>query len=168
VRWRGEANGFALLHAGHDAWRFLPGRPRHERLLALSPDLLLVIDLVLGAGRHRVRSALHLHPDLPSSVGLEVIPRGGTASTALVPLHERFNQTREMTEWAVEADAELPWLGGFALAPGGVADDWRLDFEAGEVCARVAGFELRWRVSSSVRGAPVTVRAFEAGARSAT
>jgi uncharacterized heparinase superfamily protein len=168
VRWRGEANGFALLHAGHDAWHFLPGRPRHERLLALSPDLLLVIDAVLGAGRHRVRSALHLHPDLPSSLGLQVIPRGGSVFSALAPLHERFNQTREMTEWAVEADAELPWLGGFALAPGALAGGWRLDFEEDAVLARVAGFEIRWRPLGSASDAPVTVRAFEAGAGSAT
>ncbi len=31
------------------------------------------------------------------------------------PLHERFNSCRPMTELFVEADAELPWLGGWVL-----------------------------------------------------
>jgi hypothetical protein len=168
VRFRGAAGGFELLHAGHDAWSFLPGRPRHERLFAVSADRLLVLDAVLGAGRHRVRSALHVHPDLPSSIGLRVTPRGGSVSTLQVPLHERFNQTREMTEWAVEADAALPWVGGFALASGALVADWRLEFEDGVVRARVAGFEIRWQVEGGVRGASVTPLAFEAGSGSAT
>jgi hypothetical protein len=73
-----------------------------------------------------------------------------------------------MTEWAIEADAELPWLGGFALAPGALAGGWRLDFVEDAVLARVAGFEIRWRPLGSASDAPVTVRAFEAGAGSAT
>jgi uncharacterized heparinase superfamily protein len=168
VRWRGAANGFELLHAGHGAWGFLAGRPRHERLVAVSPDLLLVLDAVLGSGRHRVRSALHLHPDLPTSLELGVTPRGGRVSSLLVPLHERFNQTREMTEWVVEADAALPWLGGFALASGAVASDWQLDFEDGAVRARACGFEIHWQLETAGGEAPVRVFAFEAGSGSAT
>jgi hypothetical protein len=168
VRWRGEASGFELLHAGHGAWSFLPGRPRHERLFAVSPDLLLVLDVLLGSGRHRVRSALHLHPDLPPSMALSLTPRGGRASSLRVPLHERFNQTREMTEWVIEADAVLPWLGGFALASGAVANDWQLDFEDGAVRARACGFEIRWRLEAVAGEAPVRVVAFEAGPGSAT
>ena len=77
VRWRGAERGFELLWAGHDAWRFLPGRPRHERLLAVSSDRLVVLDAVLGGGRHRVRSALHLHPDAPPFLRLpRHSPRG--------------------------------------------------------------------------------------------
>jgi uncharacterized heparinase superfamily protein len=167
VRWRGASNGFALLHAGHDAWRFLPGRPRHERLFALSPDLLLVLDVVLGAGRHRVRSALHLHPDLPSSLALEVIPRGGSRFSACVPLHERFNQSREMAEAGVEAELELPWVGGFALASGAVAEGWELELEGSAVRARVAGFEIHWRIEGGGPDAPVTI-GFEPPSGSAT
>jgi uncharacterized heparinase superfamily protein len=168
VRWRGQSNGFELLHAGHEAWSFLPGRPRHERLFAVSADLLLVLDAVLGAGRHRVRSALHLHPDAPSSMRLEVTPRGGSLFSIRVPLHAQFNHSREMTESGVEAEVELPWVGGFALASDALAGDWQLDFEGGAVLARVAGFEVRWRPLGGAREASVAPLAFEADARSAT
>jgi uncharacterized heparinase superfamily protein len=165
VRFRGASGGFELLHAGHAAWRFLPGRPRHERLFAVSPGLLVVLDAVLGGGRHRIRSAVHLHPDLPSSLELELVPRGGRVSRARVPLHERFNQAREMTEVVVEADAELPWVGGFALAQGAVVRDWQLlALEGGVVCARIRGCEILWSPSASDAGTTVRVRAFEGDA----
>ncbi len=173
VRGRGSAGGFEWLHAGHDAWSFLPGRPRHERLLAVSRERILVLDAVLGAGRHRVRSALHLHPDFPSSqvhlfpLG---IPRGAFLARALVPLHERFNHTREMTEVAIEAETALPWVGGFVLGLDGPEADWHLALEDGAVVARAAaaGLELRWCVTAPVRESAVTVRGFEATHGSAT
>ncbi len=170
VRWRGAERGFELLWAGHDAWRFLPGRPRHERLLAVSSDRLVVLDAVLGVGRHRVRSALHLHPDCPSSLQLSIIPHGGAVTRSQVPLHERFNHTREMAEVALEAEAELPWVGGFALAAGAAGDDWQSRLEDGVVSARslAADLEIRWRVTGPADGAPVTVLAFEATQGSAT
>jgi len=168
VRYRGAAAGFALLHVGHDAWGFLPGRPRHERLFAVSADLLLVLDAVLGSGRHRIRSALHLHPDLQASLGFRIDPRGGETARLPVPLHERWGQTCEMTELAVEADTELPWVGGFALASGPSASDWQLDLADGDVCARVAGLELRWRIHAVVGESAVTVRDFEVTHGSAT
>lgn len=168
VRFRGAAGGFELLHAAHDAWRFLPGEPRHERLFAVSPELVLVLDLVLGSGSHRIRSALHLHPDLPSSLGIEVVPRGGDVSRSRVPLHERFNQTREMTEVVLEAEAALPWVGGFALASGALVRDWQLDLADGVVHARVAGCEIRWQPGANAEEEPVTVIAFAAAAGSAT
>jgi uncharacterized heparinase superfamily protein len=168
VRSRGAAGGFEWLHAAHDAWRFLPGEPRHERLFAVSPELLLVLDVVLGSGSHRIRSPLHLHPDLPSSLGLELTPRGGEVFRGRVPLHERFNQTREMTEVGVEAEAALPWVGGFALASGALARDWQLELADGVVHARLAGCEIRWRPTAGGAEEPVTVIACAAAAGSAT
>ncbi|MEN8160997.1 MAG: alginate lyase family protein, partial [Myxococcota bacterium] len=165
VRAQGTEAGVAWLHAGHDGWDFLPGRPRHERLLALSADRLLVLDAVLGSGRHRVRSALHLHPDAPAGLRLDWIPRGGHPRTAPAPLHEQFNETREMTEVAWEAEAGLPWVGGWGLAWGARPGEvWDLAYEDGRVRARTDALEIGWRVE----GPPnVTIRGFEATLRSA-
>ena len=166
VRWRGRDGAFELLWAGHGAWSFLAGAPRHERLLAVSSERMLVLDAVLGRGRHRIRSALHLHPDAPSA---RVAPRGGDGVRASQPLHQRFNQTRELTEIALETEAELPWVGGFVLGWGTAEDDWRLDFAAGVVRVRLAGLELRWQVGAEGgAGPPVTVLASEATHGSAT
>jgi len=166
VRWRGRADGVECLHAGHDAWRFLPGRPRHERLVAVSARFLLVLDVVLGRGRHRVRSAVHLHPDA-AKLEMAVTPRGGSLAEIPVQLHERWNEAREMSELALEADVELPWLGGFVFAPPGLASDWQLGFEGACVRARVADLELRWQPGARAP-TPVVVRAFSPPSGSAT
>ncbi len=170
VRARGEAGGCVWLHAGHDAWSFLPGRPRHERLLAVSPARILVLDAVLGGGRHRVRNALHLHPDFPSLDETQLIPLGGPLRRLRAPLHERFNQTREMAEVAVEVDTPLPWVGGFVVGLAGPEGDWQVRFEGGVVTARAParGFELRWTIAPRNGESPVTVRGFEATHGSAT
>jgi uncharacterized heparinase superfamily protein len=166
---RGRTERVEWLHAAHDAWSFLPGRPRHERLLAVCPARILVLDLVRGGGRHHVRSAIHLHPDLPSS-GAHwsplVSPLGGSVTRLAVPLHERFNQSREMAEVALEVEAALPWVGGFVLAFGRPEGDWQVAFEDGAVVARAptAGLALCWRPAESA----VTVRGFEATHGSAT
>ena len=173
VRGRGRAAGFEWLHAGHDAWSFLSGRPRHERLLAVSAERILVLDALLGSGRHRVRSSLHLHPDFPSS-GVRVSPLGITPGDSIVhgaaPLHERFNQTREMSEVAIESDARLPWVGGFVLELGGGEMEWQVALEDGVVVLRAAaqGLELRWRLLPAGPESAVTVRGFEGTHRSAT
>jgi uncharacterized heparinase superfamily protein len=171
VRGRGSAGGFEWLHAGHDAWSFLPGHPRHERLLAVSRERVLVLDAVLGAGRHVLRSALHMHPDFPDSL-YHVVPLGdgGNGLTRVAaPLHERFNETREMAEVTLSSEAPLPWVGGFLIGFGERETDWQLAFEDGVVVARAAaaGLELRWRIGGGGESA-VTVRAFEVTHGSAT
>jgi len=173
VRARGAGGGFEWLWAGHDAWSFLPGRPRHERLVAVSAERVLVLDAVLGSGRHVVRSALHVHPDLPASaVTCEAVwdPRGGQELKLSVPLHERFNEVRGMTEVAIEAEGPLPWVGGFALGFRGAEEGWQVRFAAGELVAEAASqrLELCWRVAGRTGENPVTVRAFEATHGSAT
>ena len=110
---RGGDATWAWLWAHHDGYRFLPGRPRHERLIALSADALLVLDRITGTGRHRVRSALHLHPDAPADVSADSF--GADLERIAVPLHERWNDEREMQELACEVDAELPWSGGWLV-----------------------------------------------------
>ncbi len=173
VRGRGSAGGLEWLHAGHDAWSFLPGRPRHERLLAVSRERILVLDAVLGAGRHRLRSALHLHPDFPTSEVHLIplgVPHGGSLSRSTAPLHERFNQTREMAEVALEIEAELPVVFGFVLGFSGPEGDWQVGLENGAVVARAgaADSELRWRIDPATGESAVTVSGFEATHGSAT
>jgi hypothetical protein len=109
---RGEAGGFAWIHASHDGWRWLPGAPVHHRLLAVRDDAALVVDLVAGGGRHRIESRLHLHPDAPPSA-LSVHPLAGTLERRSAPYHERFGETRTRAVLVATADAPLPWLGGF-------------------------------------------------------
>jgi uncharacterized heparinase superfamily protein len=169
VHGRGAAGGFEWVHASHDAWSFLPGRPRHDRLLAVCPARIVVLDLVSGAGRHRVRSALHLHPDFPTHE-VTCVPLGGRAVRLGAPLHERFNQTREMAEIAVEAEAALPWLGGFVLGLAGAERGWQLGIEEGAIVARAGEppLELRWRLAGPAGESAVTVRGFEATHGSAT
>jgi uncharacterized heparinase superfamily protein len=167
---RGRTGAVEWVHAAHDAWSFLPGRPRHDRLLAVAADRIFVLDLVRGAGRHRIRSALHLHPGFPSLEG-RIVPLGAPlGDSRSVPLHERFNQTREMTEVAVEADAGLPWAGGFVVGVAGPEGDWQMAVEGGEIVARASarGLELRWQPGSADRESAVTVRGFEATHGSAT
>jgi hypothetical protein len=168
VRWRGVGGGFELLHAAHDGWRFLPGAPRHDRLLALSADRLVVLDVVRGRGRHRLRNALHLHPDAPAQVRVAWIPHGAFPQTGPAPLHERFNETREMTAMAFEVEAELPWVGGYVLTWAAVPDEgWELAHQDGEIRARTGQVELEWRIGAQA-GPSVTVRGFEATPGSAT
>jgi len=169
VRGRGRAGPVEWIHVAHDAWSFLPGRPRHERLLAVSPARIVVLDLVEGGGRHRLRSALHLHPDFPSH-DVQWIPLGGRPLRLTAPLHERFNQTREMPELALEAEAALPWLGGFVLALAGAERGWQIGVEEGVVVARAGApsLELRWRPAGPAGESAVTVRGFEATHGSAT
>ena len=170
MRGRGAAGSVEWIHAAHDAWSFLPGRPRHDRLLAICPARIVVLDLVSGGGRHRLRSALHLHPDFPSLVDVHWTPLGGRGVAAGAPLHERFNQSREMVEIAVEAEAALPWVGGFVLGLSGVERGWQVGVEEGVIVARAGepGLELRWRPAGPGRESAVTVRGFEATHGSAT
>jgi hypothetical protein len=142
---RGEDARFVWLWASHDAYAHLVGAPRPHRLLAVSEEALLVLDAVLGTGRHRVASHLHLHPDLPEGTA-HVEALGAQARAYRAPLHERFNETREMTELRVEAEAELPWAGGWWIELGGGGRPAvELRFERGALQAVIAGRGLRVR-----------------------
>ena len=58
-----EEEGFRL-RASHDGYRWLPGRPLHQRVFRWHPDgLLLVRDRVQALSESSVCSRLHLHPD---------------------------------------------------------------------------------------------------------
>jgi uncharacterized heparinase superfamily protein len=146
-RARGTCGRFEWIWASHDGWTWLPGAPVHHRLLAVAGDGVLVLDAVLGAGRHRMVNRLHLHPELPVDLA-RVVALGGATGERRAPLHERFGATREMRELAVEAEAELPWAGG-----------WWIGLAGGEAPAAslaVAGGSLRADLTGSA--APLRVR----------
>jgi uncharacterized heparinase superfamily protein len=118
---RGSGDRFEWLVASHDGYAWLAGAPRPQRLWLVGDDQLWVLDAVLGAGRHRIASRLHLHPDA-AQAACSVRALGGGAREQVAPLHEHFNETREMRQLVVEADATLPWLGGFWLRFGATSD----------------------------------------------
>ncbi len=148
---RGEGDLGAWLWARHDGYRFLPGRPLHERLWVVFDDALLVLDAVTGAGRHRLRSALHLHPDFGAS-GARAGALGATAIAAPAPLFERAGPPRQLRELAVEAEGALPWSGGWWIAWGARAGepDPQLSREGDALLARARGgshaFEVAWNL----------------------
>ena len=60
-----EVRGPTRVATGVYVWPHVGGAPRHARTVALLDDGdLVVADVVRGAGRRRVRSYLHLHPDV--------------------------------------------------------------------------------------------------------
>jgi uncharacterized heparinase superfamily protein len=154
---RGAGAGFEWLWASHDAYHWVPGSPHPHRLLLVSAREVLVLDAVLGRGRHRIASRLHLHPDAPAGEAT-ALALGAEAQGGPAPLHAHFGETREMEERAVELEVELPWLGGWwlplgvaarpsaALSLEGSLARLRLGREAGEL-------EVRWELGASGPGA---------------
>jgi hypothetical protein len=98
------------------------------------------------------------------------IPPGASSVVTAAPLHERFNETREMTEIAYEVETALPWAGGFVLDLGAEPEPWRMHFanEREVVLESAAGLELRWRLAAAAGEEAVTLRGFEATLGSAT
>ena len=156
VEARGSDSDWDWVWAAHDGWRWLPGRPIHHRVLAICPEAALALDAVVGAGRHRVRSALHIHPDAGDDFC--ALAFGAQATNVPAPLHERWGETREMNERCVEDQAELPWVGGWIVLAGeGVPDKVETELSREGECVvaqcRVGAVELeiRWNFTTPVR-----------------
>jgi uncharacterized heparinase superfamily protein len=151
VRARGSNDAWDWVVATHDGYRWLPGKPLHHRLLAVSGSAAFAVDWISGRGAHQIRNTLHLHPDIDIET-IEIIPINGTARSQTVDLHERFNESRPMTELFVEATGELPRLGGWAIVfnPGEVDID--AHHEAGHVqisCSTAGiGTTVRWNLKA--------------------
>ena len=161
VHARGETDRCAWLWASHDAYRRLAGAPVPHRLLCVTDTGLLVVDAILGTGRHRIASHLHLHPDLPADA-IAVAALGAAAGRRSVPYHERFNQTRDMTECFVECEAALPWAGGWLVQAGAhAAPSASLRLERGALSLRIEGpapVELDWSLAAPPSAASVSIR----------
>jgi uncharacterized heparinase superfamily protein len=144
---RGREGTWQWLSASHDAYARLPGRPRHHRLLAVSERGVLVLDAVLGSGRHRVESHLHQHPAQQGS-GIGIAALGAAARHEPAPLHEHFGQTRGMQRLVVEQTDSLPWAGGWWIAAGaGETSAGTLSLDGALVRAQLVdpGLDLTWR-----------------------
>lgn len=161
---RGDEQGFAWLSACHDAYRRLPGRPIHHRLVAVCDRGVLVLDAVLGRGLHRVESRLNEHPDGGPRVRIAAL--GGPATTCEVPLHEHHGESRPMTQHLLESDLALPGCRGWIVwdaarfETAGAGIDADLQLREGRVTLRLRAPEpiaLEWRPGETREGAAVTL-----------
>lgn len=143
---RGENERFAWLSARHDGYRWLDGAPTPHRLWLLGDDELWIVDVVLGGGRHRIASRLHLHPDADARLVL-VEASGGSLRREPAPLHEHFGETRSSTRLVLEAEAALPWIGAIALRFDGASPpQLALAFDGAVARIRANSLTVAWTV----------------------
>jgi uncharacterized heparinase superfamily protein len=57
-----EEGGVVSASAGHDGYRWLPGKPVHRRRVVVSPTALTIHDSVTGTGDHAIIARFPLHP----------------------------------------------------------------------------------------------------------
>jgi hypothetical protein len=161
VRALRDDGAWSWVWASSNAYEWLPGRPRHDRLLAVSAEAVIVLDTITGSGARKIASRLHLHPEQPDT-DTQVQALGATATPRQAPYHERFGQTTQRTRLDVESEVEIPWVGGWLIRAGNqenspeVASD--LHIQDGFVQLECSGgFEvsLRWRFSAGESGNPV-------------
>jgi hypothetical protein len=117
VRECGGNDVWSWIWASSNAFEWLPGHPRHDRLLAVSADAVLVLDTVTGSGGHKIASRLHLSPGQPDT-GTQVVAMGATAVPYQNPYYERFGVSQQRNRLEVETTSELPWLGGWLIRCG--------------------------------------------------
>jgi uncharacterized heparinase superfamily protein len=144
---RGRTGDWRWVSAAHDAYRHLAGRPEPHRLVAVGEPGILILDAVLGEGRHRIESHLHEHPDA-ARAGIAIAAIGGDDAPGAALLHERFGETRAMPRHRQAADAQLPWLSGWWIAKGALASPVTgLELDAGAARVRLAQLRLAltWR-----------------------
>jgi hypothetical protein len=71
----------------HNGFRRLPGRPVHRRvMLAVRGEYWLLLDLLLGRGRHDIELPLHFHPSMEVTVHgpqLHAVSAGGVGATVV-------------------------------------------------------------------------------------
>ncbi|MBW2401688.1 MAG: alginate lyase family protein [Deltaproteobacteria bacterium] len=153
VRAMRDDGPWTWVWASSDAFAWLPGRPRHDRLLAVSADAVLVLDAITGKGAHEIASRLHLAPGRYDK-GTHVLALGWNATPREAPYHEHFGETLERIRLDIETTIELPWVGGWLIRCGiqesspEVACDLRI--HAGIVQLECnGGFEVsaRWQLS---------------------
>jgi uncharacterized heparinase superfamily protein len=80
----GESRG---LTAAHDGYRRLPRPAVHRRTVVWSQGAWAIVDGLEGSGEHRVRSFLHLHPDVVvRREGASVVLGRGAGDLRVTPL----------------------------------------------------------------------------------
>ena len=114
----GARRGRALRVARRDARRLRagsPGSPAPQRLWLVGENEIWVLDAVLGSGRHRIASRLHLHPDATRADASVLRARRRRARGASRRSTNTSTRRARCAQIVAEADASLPWLGGFWL-----------------------------------------------------
>jgi len=146
VAW-GRTRDWQWISASHDAYRFLTGRPTPHRLVVVAEPGILILDAVLGSGRHRIESHLHEHPDTRGE-GVAIVALGAAAEAGAALLHERFGETRALRRHRQAADTQLPWIGGWWIARGAEPEHAAgLELDGDTVRARITQprLTLTWR-----------------------
>lgn len=146
VTCRGRTGTWQWVSASHDAYAWLPGRPIHHRLLAVGEPGVLILDAVLGSGRHRIESHMHEHPQ-SERTGIGIVAIDGDAVAQDAPLHEHFGESRPMRQHRHEAVVELPWFGGWWIGPGAAVAVPALERDGTACRVHVAHAQvgLKWR-----------------------
>jgi len=124
-------DGDCLRFTGaHDGYCFLPGKPLHRREVCWEGNQIVVEDLLVGDGRHRLEGRLHLHPDLPVAFAADQVTVDLGDKTRLVVRGLHDNQVSLEDGWYCpefgkfivcpvlvwQNDlARLPFRGGFSL-----------------------------------------------------
>lgn len=127
----GEGKDGSLHFEGaHDGYRRLPGAPIHTRAVTWSGNRIAIDDLVEGAGRHRIESRLHIHPDLAvRTVDGKIVLFCGDTPVASISLVgggrieqgkgrycPEFGKTLSCPVFFITiADAKLPFRGGWRI-----------------------------------------------------
>jgi len=62
----GAADDNVWAEASHDGYRWLPGKPVHQRRVKLSPSTVSITDRITGEGAHAVVGRFPLHPTVSS------------------------------------------------------------------------------------------------------
>ena len=130
----------AALTARHDGYRFLPGRPSHERTIFWEEGrFFLILDRITGGGTATLASYIHFHPDLrpveesPGCWRVDVdgcplwchqigearadMVQGQGGSEAQGWYSERFGEKRPNAVLRFSTRATLPHVFGYALSP---------------------------------------------------
>jgi hypothetical protein len=146
---RGRTGTWQWVSASHDAYETLPGRPIHHRLVAVGEAGILVLDAVVGAGQHAIESHMHEHPN-SASAGVRIAALCGRAESGPAALHEHFGSSRPMIRHRVVSEAELPWIGGWWIAPA-ASGEAQLARAGDAVSVRLADPDLSlvWRPQST-------------------
>jgi Heparinase II/III-like protein/Heparinase II/III N-terminus len=117
-----------VIEAEHDGYRRLATPVGHRRYLVAPPewDAALVVDLFMGQGKHRVRTAWPLHPELDvrQHVTYHLVTRGGEpvlhmASAASAPTRlyaVRGDENERLGWWSPRFESRCPsWLVGTVI-----------------------------------------------------
>ena len=150
--------GGSWVWAAHDGYAWLPGRPTHHRLLAVTDPAILIVDAVLGKGIHTISSRLNLHPDWGAGEGDDrvILPLVSPTTRFRGPLYERWGLERQLEVFESTVDADLPWFGGWLVVPGNrLTRPFTIERDAGgfELAADLGGVTIRlnWKPASPSR-----------------